>query len=584
VSVVCLFGAAACGGGSNDNNGAQSSETTQDISKSGSGGSGLDPNAHGPAAPVPGAKQGGTITILTNQAPATFDPTRIYFQDSLAIADDLVMRTLTTYKFDPKTGEDVLVPDLATDLGTPNKDNTAWTFTLKPGIKYEDGTPISAADVAYATKRAFAFSELPGPAPVETYGPTFFVDGDKYKGPFKDGDKFAGVSYKGNSVTFHMKRPFPDMPYLASFPALSPLPESKDNVNTYGDHPLATGPYKFASYKAGSELTLVKNKFWDAKSDPIRHQYADGWDFKFGQDSSTLDNTIINDQGKAQTSATYDNLLAPDYSTALQKGDKDRIVRGTQPCTYINYIDTQKIKSVKVRQAIGWAYPYVDAWKTAGLLVGLTIIPSPQILPPGVAGRDNSGQGLVGQDGKTTDPAKAKALLKQAGYKPGQFELRWLYEADDAVSKQVVQKVKAGYEAAGFKATPVPSTIAKIRDDNYDPKIDINLRVGSGWCSDWPNGSSWFPAQWRSGQDISTNPSQFFNKEADAKQDHIINNLTGAAENTAWGKFGIWMENKYYPGVDVGYAGVLNIRGSKVGGMLIDNVKGMPTFESMYVS
>jgi hypothetical protein len=51
----------------------------------------------------------------------------------------------------------------------------------------------------------------------------------------------------------------------------------------------------------------------------------------------------------------------------------------------------------------------------------------------------------------------------------------------------------------------------------------------------------------------------------------------------ALGLFVLWMDNYYYPAVDVGYAGVLNPYGSKVGGMTIDNVKGMPTFENMYV-
>ncbi len=580
IPVVVLCGVAACGGGSN--NASSTGQTSQDLSKSGSGGTGLDPTAKGPAAPVPGAKKGGTITVLTAVAPNTFDPTRIYYQDSLAIANDLVIRTLTTYKRDPKTGTDVLVPDLATNLGTPNANNTAWTYTLKPGIKYEDGTPVKAADIAYTAKRDFAFSELPGPAPVQTYGPTFFKGASSYKGPYKDGANFAGVSVKGNSITFHMAKPFPDMPYLASFPAFSPIPQSKDNPNTYGNHPLATGPYKFASYKPGSELTLVKNKYWNAASDPIRHQYVDGWDFKFGQDSSTLDNTIINDQGTAQTTLTYDNLLAPDYATALQKNAKDRIVNGTQPCTYMWYIDMQKIKSLQVRQAIGWAYPYIDAWKTGGELVGLTRVPGTTILPPGTAGRVNNAQSLVGQNGETTNDAKSKALLAQAGYKPGQYEIRFLYEADDATSKQVMQKIKTGLEAGGFKATPVPTTVAKIRDDIADPKVNVNVR-STGWCSDWPNGSSWFPAQWRSGQDLATNPAQFFEKAADAKQDQIINNLSGSKENDAWGQFDVWMEHTYYPAVNTGYIGVLAIHGSKIGADANDNVKGMPTFEDMYV-
>jgi peptide/nickel transport system substrate-binding protein len=579
IPVALLLGVAACGGSnsSGTNGGAQ---TSQDISKAGGSGAGQDANAVGPAPDVEGATSGGTITILTNQAPSTLDPTRAYYTDSTAILSDLVIRSLTQYKFDPESGEMVLVPDIATDLGQANADNTEWTFTIKKGIKYEDGSPVTAEDVAYAVKRSFAYTELPY-GPGETYEPTFFED-PSYKGPFKDGDNYSGVSVKGDSVTLHMAHPFPDMPYLASFPAFSPIPEAKDtNPNNYGLHPIATGPYKFESYKAGAELKLVKNKYWDPNTDPVRHQYADGWDFKFAQDSQTLDNTIINDQGTAQTSATYDNLLAPDYSTALQNGDKDRIVTGTQPCTYMWYLDYRKIKELQVRQAIGWAYPYTDAWKTGGEIVGLTRVPSPQMLPPGTSGRVDGASWLEGQDGQTTDPAKSKALLAQAGYKPGEYEIKYLYEADDAVSKQTMEKIKTALTAGGFKATPVPSTVDKIRDDLADDSVDVNVR-SIGWCSDWPSGSSWFPAQWRCNQPLSVNPGQFCEKKADARQTKIFNTTSGQDEADAWGQFDVWMGQTYYPDVLTGYSGTLNIHGSKIGGFENDNVRGMPTFTQMF--
>jgi peptide/nickel transport system substrate-binding protein len=576
IPVALLLGVAACGGSS----GSSSGPAVESQGAGGGAGAGLNPNMAGPAPAVAGAKKGGTLTILANTAPSTFDPTRAYYTDSTAILSGLVIRSLTQYYYDPKTKQMTLVPDIATDLGTANSDNTAWTFTIKSGIKYEDGTAVTAQDVAYAVKRSFATTELPdGPV----YNQTFFKDGDKYKGPFKDGDNYSGVKVSGNKVTILMRRPFPDMPYLASFPQFSPIPEAKDNVNNYGLHPLATGPYKFKQYKAGSELTLAKNKYWDPKTDPVRHQYVDGWDFKFSQDASTLDNTIINDQGPAQTSASYTNLLAPDYATASQKGAKDRIFSGTTPCTYMWYLDYKKIKQLKVRQAVGWAYPYVDAWKTGGEIVGQTIVPSTTLLPPGTAGRDNSGYSLKGQDGKTTDPAKSKALLQAAGFKPGEYEIRFLYEADDATSKQVMQKVKTALEAGGFKATPVPTTLAKIRDDLYSDSTPINVR-SIGWCSDWPSGSSWFPAEWRCGQPISVNPGAFCEKAADAKQDHILDTMSGAEEAKAWGQFDTWMEQTYYPDVLQGYSGALLIRGSKVGGAAVDNVRGMPAFTQMFVS
>ena len=127
-----------------------------------------------------GAKKGGTVTVLSDVTPDTFDPTNIYYVDGNQIGK-LIYRALTQYRLDRRTGKPVLVPDLAEDLGTKSADGLTWTFKLKKGIKYQDGTPVKAADYAYAIKRSFAH-DLYDAGP--TYQIQFFKDGDNYKGPY----------------------------------------------------------------------------------------------------------------------------------------------------------------------------------------------------------------------------------------------------------------------------------------------------------------------------------------------------------------------------------------------------------------
>jgi peptide/nickel transport system substrate-binding protein len=567
---------AACGGGS----GTKSSEGNATMGEGGNAGSFKNADAKAPVAVPSDAAKGGTFTVLTNQVPSTLDPTQAYYVDSTAILSDLVLRSLTQYAYDAKTNDMQLIPDMATDLGRPSQDNKSWTFTLRDGLKYEDGTPVKAEDVAYAVKRSFAIAELPdGP----TYQTTFFLDGDKYKGPFKDKGQYKGVVVKGNDITIKMRRPFTDMDYYASFPAFTAIPQAKDNPQTYGKKPLATGPYKFADYKPGSELKLVKNDQWDPNTDPGRIQAVDGWDFKFGQDTAKLENVIINDQGSAQTTLTYDNVSPSSYRSI--SSDKKRLVTGTSPCTYMWFIDMTKIKELEVRQALGWAYPYEAAWKAGGEVEGVTRVPGTAILPPGTAGRADY-QALPGQDGKTTDPAKAKALLKKAGYAPGQYEIKFLFATDDDQAVAAKNEIVKGLQAAGFKATPIASTLETIRTDRTDPKSPINVR-SSGWCSDWPSGTTWFPAQWAGslvGVEGMPNPSNFKEADMDAQQNKILDTMTPEQAAPAWGQFDKTMETKYYPAVNVGYSGTAMIHGSKVGGMENDNVRGMPTFARMYIT
>jgi peptide/nickel transport system substrate-binding protein len=572
---AALLTLAACGGGS----GGKTEGANPSLQPGGNAGSFKDPSAKGPLAIPSDASKGGTLTVLTAVAPSTLDPTQAYYTDSTAILSDLVLRSLTQYAYNPKTNDMQLVPDMATDLGQHNADNTEWKFTLRDGLKYEDGTPVKAEDVAYAVKRSFAIAELPdGP----TYNTTFFLDGDKYKGPFKDKGAYKGVSVSGNTVTIKMRRPFADMDYYASFPQFTAIPESKDNPATYGRHPLATGPYKFVSYKPQQELTLAKNPNWDPNTDPGRIQAVDGWDFKFSQDTAKLENLIINDNGSAQTTLTYDNVSASSFKQIAS--DKARLVTGTQPCTFMWYLDMRKITDINVRRAIGYAYPYQSAWKAGGDIVGVTRVPGTSILPPGTAGRVE--YDALGIKGENTDPAKSKELLKKAGYKPGQYEIKFLFASDDDQAVAAKNEIVKGLQAGGFKATPIASTVATIRTDRTDYNSPINVR-SSGWCSDWPSGGSWFPAQWAGslvGTEGMPNIANFKVKAMDDLQNKILDTMSPADAVKAWGDFDKKMEMEYYPAVVTGYGGVAMIHGSKVGGMADDNVRGMPTFARMYIT
>jgi peptide/nickel transport system substrate-binding protein len=574
LATAAMMTLAACGGGSGTDTDSSDDPT---FKEGGNAGAFKNPDLEGPMEVPSDAAEGGTLTVLTANVPSTLDPTQAYYTDSTAILSDLVTRSLTQYVYNEETDDMQLVPDMATDLGQPNEDNTEWTFTLKDGLKFEDGTDVTGDDIAYAIKRSFAIAELPdGP----TYQTTFFLDGDKYKGPFKDKGEYAGVTTSGNDITIKMRRPFTDMDYYASFPAFTAIPEAKDNPETYGQHPLATGPYKFADYKAGTSLTLVKNDQWDPNTDPGRIQAVDGWDFKFGQDTAKLENVIINDNGSAQTTLTYDNVSAASYRQISE--DKERLVTGTSPCTYMWFLDMTKIKDLKVRQAIGYAFPYEAYWKGLGEVQGVTRVPGTSILPPGTAGRVEYDP--LGIGGVNTDVEKAKELLKEAGAEG--FEIKFLFSTDVPESVESKDQVVKGLEAAGFKVSPIATTSATSRTDRTVYDSPQNVR-SSGWCSDWPSGGSWFPAQWSGdlvGLEGMPNPANFKEKDMDAEQDRILDTLTPEEATAAWGEFDKMMQEKYLPAINLGYSGTAMIRGSKVGGMVNDNIRGMPTFSRMYIT
>jgi peptide/nickel transport system substrate-binding protein len=113
---------------------------------------------NGPTGDEPAAIEGGTLTIYTTAEDVSFDPAS---SQNLAITTlGLNARRLTTWKVSPDAATEV-VPDLATDTGTPSDDGKTWTFTLKDGLAFEDGTPITSEAVKYGLERSFA-TELSG--------------------------------------------------------------------------------------------------------------------------------------------------------------------------------------------------------------------------------------------------------------------------------------------------------------------------------------------------------------------------------------------------------------------------------------
>src|SRR5262245_22469894 len=177
VAATLMIAVAACESPASKNK-QDTGNTTGGANLGGAQVRATDPAAKGPAREVPGARHGGTVTILSDVTPDTFDPTNTYYVDGIQI-EKLYLRTLTQYRLDGPDLKPVLVPDLAEDLGSVSADKLTWTFKLKRGVKYQDGTPVRAADYAYAIKRSFARNIYDaGPA----YQVQFFKDGERYKG------------------------------------------------------------------------------------------------------------------------------------------------------------------------------------------------------------------------------------------------------------------------------------------------------------------------------------------------------------------------------------------------------------------
>jgi peptide/nickel transport system substrate-binding protein len=255
------------------------------------------------------------------------------------------------------------------------------------------------------------------------------------------------------------------------------------------------------------------------------------------------------------------------------------VTEGSTSCTFYLSPDYRKITDVRVRQAIGYAFPYRAVMTAWGFTFGVTLLPGQTLLPPGFPARQT--YPVLDTDPGQTDPEKAKALLKDAGYAPGQYELEFAYDSSDPDLRKAKDLFVRSFEAAGFKVTPFRT----LNDDEFqrvsnDPDAPINIRTNTGWCADWPSGSALFPPLFDS---TGFGNATYFAEPAVDQEIDRISDLPIDAQPAAWAALDKTIMTRYYPVVVLGYGASALLHGSKIGGMHIDNVTGAPTWKDLYL-
>ncbi|WP_432988830.1 ABC transporter substrate-binding protein [Dactylosporangium sp. CA-233914] len=531
-------------------------------------------DSQGPAAEVPGAAKGGTVTVLRQTKISHLDPQRIYSFVGLN-ASQLYARRLTTFKDDGQ-GHVTLVGDLATTPGTDvNQDCKTWRFTVKDGVKFEDGSPITAKDIAYGIARSFDLSLTGGP----TYIQEWLADTPQFdtRYDFKNTKSSLppGLAVPDDkTLTLTFAKPHCDLPFAASLPATAPVPAAKDTGTQYDARPVASGPYKITKNEAGTRITMERNTAWDPATDAVRHQYPDAFVWSFGSDPVTQTNRIIADSGADQTAVSWNGVDPSLVSKVVGDGAlKDRILQAPTPQHYTLTINNQRVTDLKVRQALNYAIDRDGIVKTLG---GATFAaPVTTLMPPATIGWKNYDAYPAGKSG---DPAKARELLGGASR-----ELVLAFQ-DDSTFQALSTTLKSDLEKAGFRITLKAIPADSFLDETKKKDNPWDLYIGS-WGADWPSGAAILPVLYDGRAikaDGSNNGASYLNQPAlNADFDRILA-LPTEQQGAEWAKLDERIMREYAPVVPLYVQVMFTLHGSRVGGVFIDSVFGSPQFVNAY--
>jgi peptide/nickel transport system substrate-binding protein len=492
----------------------------------GSSGSGIGSVAFQPQ------HKGGTLRLVAKSAAGTFDPqvnyTLQYWQLYQSMYDGLLAFR--------KTGGQqsfTVVPDLAAAMPKVSNGGKTYTFTLRKGIRFSTGKPVTTDDVVASFERIFKVSS---PTAGTFYNGIVGADACIRKPAGCTLPKGVVGDASAGTVTVNLTAPDPEFPYKLAVPHASVLPKDSP-VKDAGTTPLpSTGPYKAASYDPNRQLRLVRNTYFKEWSQDAEPQgYPDEIDYAFGQTVESEVTAVENGQA--------DWMYDPPPADRLNEiGTKYASQAHVNPLTAFWYLtlnaNLAPFDNKLARQAVNWA---VDRAAVVRLYGGKNLAqPACTILPAGFPGHVDSCDYTKG-GGKTwsaADLAKAKELVKKsgtAGQKVG------IVVTDDEVNKSIGEYLQSLLNQIGYQATlkPLSGNIQFTYIQNTKNKVQVAL---TSWYQDYPAASDFLNvllscASYHPGSDSSINISGFCDKGVDASMRDALKAEETSMDtaNTKWG-------------------------------------------------
>ena len=494
-------------------------------------------------------------------------------------------RALTMFKVVPGQASAELVGDLAEAPGKTDDGGKTWTYKLRSGLKFEDGTPITSKDVRYAVERQFDKAIFPD-------GPTYLNDMLAWPAGYKGAYKSKGVNTDSAittpddlTIVFHLKSAFSGFDYVVMTPQTIPVPAAKDTGAKYKEHPVSSGPYMFESYTEGKGYKLVRNPNWSKDSDPNRPALVDSIEMTFNQNAEDIDQRILNGDldvhvtGTGVTVATQGRVLSsPDLKARTDNPTLARL-------TYVSIPSTVKpFDNKDCRVAVQYAVDRVSAQNAVGgEFTGGEMATT--LLPPIIPGYQKFNLYPAGADNKG-DVAKAKEALAKCG-QPNGFTTTMGYRSERPKEKAVAEAFQQSLARVGINLT-LKGFPRKDYFSTYcgNPPYVVKNNMGlcvNGWGADWNDGYGFLSQIVDSRVIRDTGGSSNIsvrNPEVDKLLDQASNELDVNKRNLVWGQIDkmVMEDATIFPVV---YAKSLLLRGKDVTNVFVNEQFGYYDYLSL---
>ena len=373
---------------------------------------------------------GGTVTVGITQEPSVFDPHTV-----VAAGDEEILFNVFEglYKFDSQGS---LNPCLATGYEISD-DSMVYTFTIRDGVTFHNGNPMTTDDVVYSIKRAAGLLDGQDAALVS------------------DLDSISSVESDGNKVIVTLEAPNSE---LLSYFTTAIIPDEVEDINAT---PIGTGPFKFDSYTIGQDVTLTRNEEYWIPELP----YIDKAVFKITAD---MDAGLIELQNGTIDIYPY---LTTDRAEQLDPASFEVLSKGSNMVQIFALNNSvEPLNDKRVREAINYAISRDD-------VISITMDGAGEPLTTAMSPAMGSyyDTSLDSRFGQNID--KAKSLLAEAGYPDG-FDLIITVPSNYLVHVNTAVELKSELSAVGINCYAPYDVLNRYATDNSGNFINYsNPRV-----------------------------------------------------------------------------------------------------------
>jgi peptide/nickel transport system substrate-binding protein len=425
------------------------------------------------------SKSGGTATVLMGTAPDSLDPALGATTQSYE-ATWITYTGLVTYAHASGEAGTKLIPGLAESLPTVSSDGKTYTFTLRKGLVYSNGTPVAASDFTHAIERAIKLGW--GNKSFLTENVVGAAEFDKGKASSISGIQTDDATGK---ITVKLVAPYGPFVNVLAFPAAGLVPKSTPMKGLPNTPPPGVGPYEIASVVPNKSFSLVRNPHFSSSTIPgVPTGHADVNVRVVSNNQSEAEQVLSNTADVFD----YNDTIPPTLLAQVESRASGRYAKESTVSGEYFFLNTKEapFNNPLAREAVNYA---IDKRALQRLDSGM-LNPACYLLPVGMPGHPSAPCPYGEPDSEVTaaNAKKAKELVQRAGL-AGTPVTVW--GQSRSPHKEYVDYYASVLNAIGFKATE-----KIVADAQYYATVgNVSNKVQTGWMSfsqDFPNPTDFY--------------------------------------------------------------------------------------------